>query len=162
MKFVCQRLVTWALHALKRAEPSCEHAGQGASSRWPRRSGFIRQSLLWTRILLIVSAVVCSSRPPSHPCHTKGLKVRHILKCSFESKALGLKTSSPNNTMPLSHVALTTSLCSQFLFRRCKEKANMDQIADRRKNPKVRLYLTLVSSKLPCCDQREDVWSKWI
>lgn len=77
-------------------------------------------------------------------------------------KALGLKTSSPTSAMPLSHVALYTSLYSQFLSRSYNEKANMYQVEDGRINPKVCLYLTSVLSKLPCCHQREVVCSKSI
>lgn len=49
------------------AESSCEGAGQRASSRWPRRGGFARQSLPWRQTFLTVSEVVCSSHPASHP-----------------------------------------------------------------------------------------------
>lgn len=82
------------------------------------------------------------------------------LKCFAGSKPLGLETSSPNSTMPLSHVALHINLYS--LSRSYSEKASMYQVADGRINPKVCLYLTLVSSKLPCCHQREVVCSKSI
>lgn len=64
-------------------------------------------------------------------------------------KALGLKTSSPNSAMPLSHVALYTNLYSQFLSRSYDEKASTYQVEDGRINPSLPLpYFSFVKTSL--------------
>lgn len=50
VNFLCQRLTSWALHALRAQSPLVKGLGR-ASSRWPRRGQFVRQSLPWRHTL---------------------------------------------------------------------------------------------------------------
>lgn len=131
--FMCQRLLSRALHALRVRSPLCEGLGRETHPAAP--SAALEERGLPGHLCheagLVNHKQGCVLFPPtSHPAGPKGSTetnhriIKHrrtwrsllLLKVLSWIKALGLETSSSNSKICWSHVALHTNLHSLFLF----------------------------------------------